>query len=679
MATRQFPGRRRWKGRRLRRSTLVVRRARRLWHEPLEDRRLLAIITSTLIEDGSVANDTTPLTEQTTVFDPAGNPLFSVVEGTTPTTSTETGTGSNASGSGTTDPGGGTTDPGGGTTDPGGGTTDPGGGTTDPGGGTTTGPTRVSLLRQVIAAPGTSVTVPVNISGDASGLFTADLVIGYDTSVVSTTQEQITAGTLLPGAGIVAVVNQFSGEITISLFSSQPAPMGAAGSLVNIEFDVADTATPGSTTLVDLRSAIVNDGFAVLAVAPRAGADPTDGVIIIDAYQKTMTGRLDLTLTGTPAAANVFTGEISYLPDDLLWIDEWSSFYVEVWASSLDGGGAGLAGGSFDLLYNTDVFTAVAVEFGPAFVGQDDTIDDAAGRIEIAASAAVMNIGVGRPALLAQVRFAATDADPGASLISDRELALAAHDLRLTVENPSINFVGLQADDPVVRRMPETKVIPVVYDVDNNGSVGMSDLSYFAVNFLKHSANPASDYDVSGIVNFADFAWFAGNFGRSQSDATSRVYPDSLIEYWLGNPSYSVPGSSAAQGGDLAQAAPEYDVAQTNRAATTTTANSAQLQPSISTDAGQPVTADPQLAAVVDAPQTVVETNSAGKLAAESTEPVGNAAAPVVVTQIEVVEVPLSVDDGLFESPDDTVEFGDLLARTGLDESAFDTALTDFG
>lgn len=696
MATRHDAKHRHRKGRRLRRPRLVVRTGRRLWHEPLEDRRLLAVVTLTPVEDDPATTGSTTATEQsseqTTAYDPAGE-TSSSTEGSTSSGQESSSTTGQASGS--TDNTAGTntstdtsndsnTDTSSNTSTETG--TETGSGSTDSGGGgTVLGPIRLHLLHQVTAAAGTAVSVPLLVTDNASGLFTADIVIGYDTSLLSTSVEQISPGTLLPSAGIVPVVNQQTGEITISVFSSQPAPTGAEGSLVNIEFDVSDIAEAGTVTPVDLRSVDVNDGLGVLAIQPRPGRDATDGVVIIEAYQPPVAGRFDVTLTATPAEADAGTGETYILPNSLQWVDEWASFYVQIWASGLDG--VGLAGGAFELWYNTDVFTAIDVEFGPAFVGQNDTIDDAEGMVEVEAIAAVMNVGVGRPALLAEVYFLATDEDPGAPVGPDRDLTLAAHDLGLDIKNATISFVGRKSDEPAIGPMPETTVIPVVYDVTNDGKVSMADLAYFAVDFLKHSANPMSDYDASGYVNFADLSWFALNFGRQRAETLNPAYPDTLIDYWLDDSAPAATDSSANSEGLLAQA--DHNSAET-------TAGVSEAQPEVNLEGGS----------ATEAPQEQVASNATGETAAETAVPPDAAVANATVLQegeptaveatvedttasngagsgaalddIAFVEVLPAAEEEPVDLLDETGELDELVALTGLDENAFDTALTEF-
>ena len=56
----------------------------------------------------------------------------------------------------------------------------------------------------------------------------------------------------------------------------------AAGSLIEIDFRIKESATAGQTS-IDLRQVSVNEGSFVLTPAPELGPDPTDGLITIKA------------------------------------------------------------------------------------------------------------------------------------------------------------------------------------------------------------------------------------------------------------------------------------------------------------------------------------------------------------------------------------------------------------
>ncbi len=238
------------------------------------------------------------------------------------------------------------------------------------------------------------------------------------------------------------------------------------------------------------------------------------------------------TLTVAPTwGLDPTTGEISILPENLAEMDEWSSFFVEIWVGNP---GGSVAQGSLELTYNTNYFTATNVEYGPAMTGeQTDPIDDTTGRVFLDAFTAAVDVGDDKVALFARVAFVPT-ADDGVAINSQASPLRPVNDLGLALENLRFDLPGARSGDLVVAEMPTTQLWPVPYDLDDSGQIGFGDLAYFASVFL-HSVDDAgvplawgADFDCSGRVDFADLAWFAPNFGRAKSDgAGPLVYPPS--------------------------------------------------------------------------------------------------------------------------------------------------------
>jgi hypothetical protein len=436
----------------------------------------------------------------------------------------------------------------------------------------------VDIPKDLTAVAGSVVTVPVNILDDASGVVTAGMIVRYNSRLLSTTSAQITPGDLWPDAYIRVAVNDEIGAVAITLVRNDPIADGATGSLVEIEFDVSETATAGSTTPIDLDTAVLNDGTTHLEEVPKGGPDTTDGLITMVNPPAPPPGHMDVTLTGGPTEVNMVTGEVvGSLPENLPWVHEWASFNVEIWVSIASEGAGVLAGGSLVLLYDTGFFTATNVEFGPGFVGQTQEINDDSGRVTVEGLATVIGIGVDHPTLLARVGFAATPNDAGLALFEDGEYVSNFPDLELSVEAAHVDFVGQVAEDPSVGSLPLTQVAPLVYDIDDDGSVTMGDLSYLAFSFNKYvddSVSPlirAADFDHSGRADFGDLALMATNFGLGRSDAAGALFSPYLLAYWEadklrvvsdGSAGQAAPGSKGAVPVAVAQSAPRLTESQ---------------------------------------------------------------------------------------------------------------------
>lgn len=74
----------------------------------------------------------------------------------------------------------------------------------------------------------------------------------------------------------------------------------------------------------------------------------------------------------------------------------------------------------------------------------------------------------------------------------------------------------------------ETSIMPVIYDFDDDGRVGLQDFSHFVTHFGKvvDERNPIAyqfDYDRNGIVGLADFSYFVQAFGKRKDQQPAKV------------------------------------------------------------------------------------------------------------------------------------------------------------
>ncbi|MEC4985174.1 MAG: DUF4114 domain-containing protein [Oscillatoria sp. PMC 1068.18] len=135
----------------------------------------------------------------------------------------------------------------------------------------------ITLPNQLTVLPGETFTVPITID-DATDLEAIDLVLTYDTDLLDITNEDIQLGDVLDNFTFVPNVDDSSGQIILNAFSVSTLTSGA-GELFNLNFQVADDAVAGSTTLdlvevLDTQQSRINEG-----VIP---ATFVDGSVTID-------------------------------------------------------------------------------------------------------------------------------------------------------------------------------------------------------------------------------------------------------------------------------------------------------------------------------------------------------------------------------------------------------------
>jgi VCBS repeat-containing protein len=241
--------------------------------------------------------------------------------------------------------------------------------------------------------------------------------------------------------------------------------------------------------------------------------------------------QFDTTVVRQPTSLDA-QGETKTLPKDAEYLHEWESYWVEVWVSTPDEAGIGVAGGTLDLAYDTSRFTATQIKYGAAFPEQTTgTIDDAAGVIRnLGGLTTQAGIGDADHALLARVRFEPTAADDAE--VDEVGQSVGPYDLGLGLSNLQFPSVDTRISD-----MPETPLWAVLYDVDDNGLIDLGDFSRFAPAFGETVDGGApiawwADFDTSGLVDFGDFSFFVANVNRGKPDGEV-TFPESYPDAWL--------------------------------------------------------------------------------------------------------------------------------------------------
>ncbi len=250
--------------------------------------------------------------------------------------------------------------------------------------------------------------------------------------------------------------------------------------------------------------------------------------------------RFDLTLNLDPTAVAQPTGEVAQLPASREWLDEWDSYWVEIWVSTQIPHVVGVTSASVDLSYNTQYHTATLVEYGPGFSpgGEEYTIDDLGGVVRnIQGVTSTDDVGDGAYALFARVAFERKPQDDGVPHNGLGQYLTPISDLPFELTRADADLVGDTPDLPSEIGDPATVDLwPVMYDLDDDDSVNFSDFAHFAAVFLKFVGDTeetwASDFDRSGRINFADFAFFTPNFLVNAGDGKRMTYAPGFPELW---------------------------------------------------------------------------------------------------------------------------------------------------
>ncbi|HAW28405.1 MAG TPA: hypothetical protein DCY03_09845, partial [Planctomycetaceae bacterium] len=311
--------------------------------------------------------------------------------------------------------------------------------------------------------------------------------------------------------------------------------------------DIANTFdTPGSarSLFVSGTLAFVADTFSGLQILEFFPSTTATGTII-DPAGPPLTGTaspnttISTSLVTAPTATNA-NGETETVPDSVDWIDEWDSFWVEVWGNTSDG--SGISGGNFDLEYNTDYFTATAVEFGSAFGGSSAaSIDDQAGIVSgISGQNGQGNLGGSGQVLLARVKFESIGEDNVA--IDQVTGFLGPHNLGIRVVNASLDVTDFGDVTASTGETLDTELWAVPFDLNDDGTINYRDLitftSYYDTSVVGAESGLAwsLDFDKSGKINYRDLIFLATNYNRSRGTGQQISFPTNFPQEWYGSP-----------------------------------------------------------------------------------------------------------------------------------------------
>ena len=247
--------------------------------------------------------------------------------------------------------------------------------------------------------------------------------------------------------------------------------------------------------------------------------------------------QLDLRIVDTPTTASI-NGEVASLPENKSWIDEWGSYWLEIWISTPLTTELGILSVALELTYNTAVTTATSIEYGAAFsLNQTGTINDQTGTIEnLSADTSLAAAGDDQHVLFARIRFE--------SLVEDKvDLDLEINSLNqqfpeLTVNHPVILFSGSSISEEVRGTDPATQIFANPYDLNDDGAINFSDLLWFATVYQQKPSESSSDYawfadyNQDDRVSFQDLILFAANYGKRKSGDTPVTYPQNYPAAW---------------------------------------------------------------------------------------------------------------------------------------------------
>ena len=252
-------------------------------------------------------------------------------------------------------------------------------------------------------------------------------------------------------------------------------------------------------------------------------------------------------------------GEVSVLPANQEWVDEWSSFWLEIWVSTSHVSSQGNISVSFNLNYQTEYTSPTVIEYGSAFsFNQSGTINDLAGAIEnLSAQTNQTDLVMPGHLLFARIKFESLTED-GVGLDLQSQL-IGPFDLGISVNSPEVSDVTGNTYSTNVNSFSGTGIWANPYDLNDDDQISFRDLILFASVYGSIPSETNSDYawfadlNQDDQVNFRDLMLLASNYGKRKADHSSIYFPDNYPDAWNRQRQVSLLPSSKKKTSSLTQ------------------------------------------------------------------------------------------------------------------------------
>ena len=267
----------------------------------------------------------------------------------------------------------------------------------------------------------------------------------------------------------------------------------------------------------------------------------------------------DLRVVDTPTVVPA-NGEIAELPANRDGVNEWDTYWVEIWVSTQELDSQGIAKVTLDLGYQTDYSSATEINFGPAFTqNQTGTINDLTGMVEsLSAETPIADLGINSQVLFARIKFE--------SLIDDQVTldlpgqSIGPNNLEFQILSPKLDLGNVLNVTPYVAPDIGSSIWANPFDLNDNDIVDFRDLMLFASVYRDKPSESSNDYswfsdfDQNDRVNFRDLILFATNYRKSKANDPDVYYPSSFPDVWDDSLHVSLEPQSKIKAANLTQA-----------------------------------------------------------------------------------------------------------------------------
>jgi len=327
-----------------------------------------------------------------------------------------------------------------------------------------------------------------------------------------------------------------------SLSKENLAPDVRRSGLELLEERALLSATPMGSLLAQYSATEASSCAALVSSASSLDQTPTvDLSAALDASAATLSGA-SIRFTMQSLSSGPGDSYDAALKTQRTWLDEWSNFYVDLWAY---GNGAIVESVEASFTCGADCFKLVDVE---AAEGYSIEYSTSAGTTSVVATG-IGSIDPFEETLVARMKYAPV-ADAGIPTAEDGFFAPVDAGFVADPASQKINGAVVESVET-----PNPILYPFLFDVDENGVVNANDLGYFLsyvgqdVDEIAYPKYRVLDYDHNGTINTNDLAYFLLYLGVSAGDGLESAY---RAEPFVGDPTVldAPSGVSMSVGGD---------------------------------------------------------------------------------------------------------------------------------
>ncbi len=328
-------------------------------------------------------------------------------------------------------------------------------------------------------------------------------------------------------------------------YSGQKNIVGSSTSFI-LDPVLRDNGGPTKTHALIAGSAAINAGDSTQVIQAGiefdqrgTGFDRIVGTAVdIGAYEVDIFhAQIDLRIVDEPTATAA-NGEAEDLPANLLWIDEWGSYWLEIWISTPSTTDRGILSAALQLSYDTSITTPTSIEYGQAFsINQTGDINDQTGTVEnLSAESSLTDVGDDQYVLFARIRFESTEQDGIDLDLEGQSLNPQRPDFE--IDQSEIRFSEGSSSNEVYGTEPYTQIWANIYDLNDDDAVNFRDLILFTSVYNSIPSETSSvyawfaDLDRNDRVNFQDLISFASNYGKSKSKQSTLNFPQHYPFLW---------------------------------------------------------------------------------------------------------------------------------------------------